>query len=409
MKKLQKLFSGKTVLITGNTGFKGSWLCVALNELGANVTGYALAPESGDSHFSLLDLEKSIRHVVGDIRDIAKLQNVFDSVQPEFVFHLAAQALVRRSYENPKLTFDTNVAGSVNVLEAVRKTPTVRSFVYITSDKCYLNREWEWGYRENDELGGHDPYSASKAASELVFSAYQNSYFAQRETLGASSVRAGNVIGGGDWAADRLVPDVLAALHSVKFAERGLAGYGKPGNYFERQIGRWSKQYVASITQPIPEMDQLMAWLPANIPPGDETSVVHGDYRCDNMIFHPTEPRVIAVLDWELSTLGDPMADFTYLLMQWAMPGLQGVDLKALNIPSEEEYLAAYCRNSGRDSLPGYDFAMAFNFFRFAAIIHGIKGRYLRGTAANAEAKSRADAFPALAELAWDQAVRAGA
>ena len=203
---------GKRVLVTGHTGFKGSWLCVALNELGANVTGYALPPEGDDSHFKLLELEKSVHHVVADIRDGEKLQSVFDEAQPEIVFHLAAQALVRRSYDEPKLTFDTNVAGSVNVLEAVRNTPSVRSFVYITSDKCYLNREWEWGYREIDELGGRDPYSASKAAAELIFSAYQDSFFKQRESLGASSVRAGNVIGGGDWALDRIVPDCIRSL-----------------------------------------------------------------------------------------------------------------------------------------------------------------------------------------------------
>ena len=203
---------GKRVLVTGHTGFKGSWLCVALNELGAEVTGYALPPDGDDSHFQLLGLADSVNHIVGDIRDYEKLQDVFDAVKPEFVFHLAAQALVRRSYDEPKLTFDTNVAGSVNVLEAVRNTPSVRVLIYVTSDKCYLNREWEWGYRENDELGGHDPYSASKAAAELVFSAYRDSYFIRRETLGAASVRAGNVIGGGDWAADRIVPDCIRAL-----------------------------------------------------------------------------------------------------------------------------------------------------------------------------------------------------
>lgn len=207
---------GKRVLVTGHTGFKGSWLCVALNELGANVTGYALPPESSDSHFSLLGLDKTIDHIEGDIRDHEHLQRVFAAFKPEIVFHLAAQALVRRSYDEPKLTFDTNIAGSVNVLEAVRNTESVRSFVYVTSDKCYLNREWEWGYRENDELGGHDPYSASKAAAELVFSAYQNSFFTRRASLGASSVRAGNVIGGGDWALDRIVPDCIRSLQAGK-------------------------------------------------------------------------------------------------------------------------------------------------------------------------------------------------
>ena len=207
----------------------------------------------------------------------------------------------------------------------------------------------------------------------------------------------------------------IAALHKVDYKAVGLEDYGRPGSYFERQIARWSKQYLADEEAGRnPHMDRLIEWLPTAIPVGEEVSVVHGDFRSDNMIFHPSEPRITAVLDWELSTLGHPLADFAYHAMMYRMPplivpGLAGADLKALNIPSEEEYLAAYCRNSGRDSLPGYDFAMAFNFFRFAAIIHGIKGRYLRGTAANAEAKSRADAFPALAELAWDQAVRAGA
>ena len=207
----------------------------------------------------------------------------------------------------------------------------------------------------------------------------------------------------------------IASLHKVDYKAVGLEDYGRPGSYFERQIARWSKQYLADEEAGRnPHMDRLIEWLPTAIPVGEEVSVVHGDFRSDNMIFHPSEPRITAVLDWELSTLGHPLADFAYHAMMYRMPplivpGLAGADLKALNIPSEEEYLAAYCRNSGRDSLPGYDFAMAFNFFRFAAIIHGIKGRYLRGTAANAEAKSRADAFPALAELAWDQAVRAGA
>ncbi|WP_156680555.1 phosphotransferase [Sphingomonas profundi] len=207
----------------------------------------------------------------------------------------------------------------------------------------------------------------------------------------------------------------IAHLHGIDYQAVGLGDYGRTGNYIERQIGTWSKQYVADDEAGRdPYMDRLVEWLPANVPPGDETSIVHGDFRADNMIFHPTEPRVLAVLDWELSTLGHPLADFAYHAMMYRMPplvvpGLAGADLTALNIPSEEAYLAAYCRRTGRDSVPGYDFYMAFNFFRFAAIIHGIKGRYLRGTAANAEAKLRADAFPALARLAWEQAERAGA
>ncbi len=199
---------------------------------------------------------------------------------------------------------------------------------------------------------------------------------------------------------------VMADLHKVDYEAVGLGDYGKPGNYFARQIGRWSKQYLADEEAGRNEdMDRLVAWLPENIPAGDETTVVHGDMRCDNMIFHPTEPRVIAVLDWELSTLGHPLADFAYHAMMYHMPpdivaGLEGADLRALNIPSEDEYVAAYCERMGRESIPNWNFYIAFQFFRLAAIFHGIKGRVIRGTAANAQARERAEAFPRLARLA---------
>lgn len=205
-------YAGRRVLVTGDTGFKGSWLALWLHQLGANVTGFALPPEQENGHFRLLGLDTVIHHVDGDIRDADALKAVMAKTKPEMVFHLAAQALVRRSYADPKTTFDTNVGGSVNVLEAVRATDSVRSCVYITSDKCYRNKEWIFGYRENDELGGHDPYSASKAAAELVYETYRASYFAQREGFGIATARAGNVIGGGDWAADRIVPDCIRFL-----------------------------------------------------------------------------------------------------------------------------------------------------------------------------------------------------
>ena len=207
---------------------------------------------------------------------------------------------------------------------------------------------------------------------------------------------------------------VIAALHSVKFAERGLAGYGKPGNYFERQIGRWSKQYQASITQPIPEMDRLIDWLPKNIPAmaRDETlvSVVHGDYRLDNLMFHPSEPRILAVLDWELSTLGHPLADFSYHCMSWHIPpglfrGIQGLDLPALGIPSEQDYIARYCERTGfatpEQLRADWAFYLAYNMFRLAAILQGIAKRVEAGTASSAQAvKSAAGARP-MAEMAW--------
>jgi CDP-glucose 4,6-dehydratase len=201
-------------MVTGHTGFKGSWLAFLLREIGAEVLGYALPPTEPDSHFSLLKLDQSIRHVEGDIRDFDRLNGTMSEFQPEFVFHMAAQAIVRESYLNPKTTFDTNVGGSVNVLEAVRYCESVRSLVYVTSDKCYENVEWVWGYRENDRLGGHDPYSASKSAAEIVFTAYSRSFFKHRSKLGAATARAGNVIGGGDWAADRIVPDCIRSISS---------------------------------------------------------------------------------------------------------------------------------------------------------------------------------------------------
>lgn len=214
--KFLSAFVGRRVMVTGHTGFKGSWLSFLLNEIGAEVLGYALAAEQPASHFAALGLANSIQHVEADMRDGAKLTESMMTFQPEFVFHLAAQALVRPSYADPKATFETNVMGSVNLLDAVRQCDSVHSLVYITSDKCYENLEWVWGYRENDRLGGHDPYSASKAAAEIAFSAYARSFFTHRPELGAATARAGNVIGGGDWAVDRIVPDCIRAIGSDK-------------------------------------------------------------------------------------------------------------------------------------------------------------------------------------------------
>jgi len=209
------IYNNKSVLIAGHTGFKGSWLAIWLKELGADVVGYSLAPPSEPSNFKATGLREKITHIHGDINDLDRLIETFREYQPEFVFHLAAQSLVRLSYNEPKLTFDTNVGGTVNVLEAARQNKSVKVIVNVTSDKCYENREWIWGYRENDPMGGHDPYSASKGCAELVFAAYLKSFFNQtsnRSRIGAASVRAGNVIGGGDWGKDRLVPDCIRAL-----------------------------------------------------------------------------------------------------------------------------------------------------------------------------------------------------
>ncbi|XAH21435.1 phosphotransferase [Xylophilus sp. GW821-FHT01B05] len=207
---------------------------------------------------------------------------------------------------------------------------------------------------------------------------------------------------------------VIAALHTVDYKAQGLAAYGKPGNYFDRQIGRWSKQYIASITEPITAMEKLMDWLPAHMPASarDEsrTCIVHGDYRLDNMMFHPTEPRVLAVLDWELSTLGHPLADFSYHCMAWHIPpgsfrGIGGVDLQALGIPAEADYIARYCERTGLTT-PGelaadWNFYLAYNLFRMAAILQGIAKRVQAGTASSAQAAASAAGARPLAEMAW--------
>lgn len=206
------LWEGRRVLVTGHTGFKGGWLSLWLHALGARVTGFALAPPTAPSLFEAARIAEIVTHVEGDVRDCAALRATVEAARPEIVFHLAAQPLVRLSYEQPVETYATNIMGTVHVLEAVRHVPGVKAAICITSDKCYENREWVWPYRESDPMGGHDPYSSSKGCAELVAAAYRNSYFADGPAL--ATVRAGNVIGGGDWASDRLVPDLVRAFEA---------------------------------------------------------------------------------------------------------------------------------------------------------------------------------------------------
>ena len=213
---MEKFWNGKKVLITGHTGFKGSWLTLWLKNLGADVCGYALLPESEPNLFANLNLAKQIKSVIGDVRDLPAFEKVLKDFQPEIIFHLAAQSLVRKSYREPIGTYTTNVVGTINILEAARKTDFVKSIVIITTDKVYENKEWYWAYRENERLGGFDPYSNSKACAELAVSAYRNSFFSDSDCLIATA-RAGNVIGGGDWSEDRLLPDVF---RSVIFGEK---------------------------------------------------------------------------------------------------------------------------------------------------------------------------------------------
>ena len=213
---LLDFYRNKKVLITGHTGFKGSWLSLWLSEIGSEVIGFSLDSPTSPSHFEICGLKNRMVSIRGDIRDLGALRRVVSDYSPEVVFHLAAQSLVRRSYREPVDTFGTNVMGTVNLLEACRQASSVRVVINVTSDKCYENKEWVWGYRENDAIGGHDPYSSSKGCAELVTTAYARSYLPEagqpstRKAL--ASVRAGNVIGGGDWAEDRLIPDCIKAL-----------------------------------------------------------------------------------------------------------------------------------------------------------------------------------------------------
>jgi len=214
--KLFEVYKNKKVLVTGHTGFKGSWLSLWLLKLGAQVTGYALDPKTEKDMYVLSDLESKISDNRADIRNYDKIKKVIDDEKPEIIFHLAAQPLVLESYENPHYTIETNTQGTVNVLEAFRQSATAKILILITTDKVYENNEWIWGYRENERLGGKDPYSASKAAAEILISSYQKSFFDKNSSKLIASVRAGNVIGGGDWAENRIVPDCIKAIENVE-------------------------------------------------------------------------------------------------------------------------------------------------------------------------------------------------
>jgi len=210
----KEFWRNKKVFVTGHTGFKGSWMSLWLKELGAQVTGFALAPPTSPSHFDLINLENKIDSHIGDIREIGFLKEVIYSCQPEIVIHMAAQSLVLDSYEDPIATYMTNVIGTLHVFEAVRQCSSVKTVINITTDKCYENKEWCWGYRENEPMGGHDPYSSSKGCAELLTKSYQKSFFTSDSGVNLASVRAGNVIGGGDWAENRLIPDFIKAIIS---------------------------------------------------------------------------------------------------------------------------------------------------------------------------------------------------
>lgn len=277
---LYDTYKGRRVLVTGHTGFKGSWLSIWLRELGASVSGCALAPYTDKDNFVRSGLNEHVTDIREDIRDFDRLKSVFKKSAPEFVFHLAARPLVGESYLSPKETYDVNIGGTVNVLENCRLSPSVKVIINVTSDKCYENREWIWGYRENDILGGRDPYSSSKACSELVTSAYRRSFFAPRQFAhhgkALSSVRAGNVIGGGDWQKDRIIPDCIRALESDQkvvlrspeavrpwqFVLEPLGGYlllaARMSADPERYSGAWNFGPAPSSVIPVEQLVELV-------------------------------------------------------------------------------------------------------------------------------------------------------
>jgi len=247
-----KRFSGRRVLITGHTGFKGSWLTLLMLKAGARVSGYALPPATDPSHWQLLNLTGEVESHEQDIRDLSALESVMRQCRPEVVFHLAAQALVRASYRDPYGTFSTNILGSANVLEAVSRQPSVQTLVYITSDKCYKNKEQLRGYVESDELGGIDPYSASKAAAEHVFSGYMNSVFQVPDSVRAASARAGNVVGGGDWSQDRLIPDCIRSATGSRVINLRFPQATRPWQHVLEPLSGYVRLAVALQEQQLP-------------------------------------------------------------------------------------------------------------------------------------------------------------
>lgn len=240
-----KFWRGKRVFLTGHTGFKGSWLSLWLQSLGAQLTGYALAPTSKLNLFEGAGVARGMVSVIGDIRNDCSLKKTMQDAEPEIVIHMAAQPLVRRSYIDPVETYSTNVMGVVNLLEAVRQTPSVRAVVNVTTDKCYENKEWVWAYRENEPMGGYDPYSNSKGCSELVTAAYRSSYFHPKEharhQVAIATARAGNVIGGGDWSEDRLIPDLLAAVLPTRSRAMDLAPMPQSCQQLRAQLTAWHR------------------------------------------------------------------------------------------------------------------------------------------------------------------------
>ena len=341
MKKINQLstvLTGKRVLVTGHTGFKGSWLCLWLRQLGAEVYGFSLNPESSPAMFNLCNVECDIDHQIGDIRDIAALNSRLMSVKPDVVFHLAAQAIVRQSYLDPLDTLSTNIMGTANVMEAVRAMNHSCALVVVSSDKCYENKEWIWGYRENDPMGGNDPYSMSKGATELLVSSWRSSFFGAESKVKLASARAGNVIGGGDWSKDRIIPDCIRAFSQGKSLElrnphstrpwqhvlEPLSGYltlacRLLGEQADEYCSGWNFGPTAQDVRPVENVVKLIAdhwdascdWILTQGAVSSEASML--SLNCDKAIsklgWHPTwnlEQSIFHTTEWYQTWIKDP-------------------------------------------------------------------------------------------------------
>lgn len=346
-------FAGRRVLVTGNTGFKGSWLSYWLHLAGADVYGFSRDVPTSPSHFSLLGLSELTTHRFGDLRDASAIATAVNDVRPEFVFHLAAQATVRQSYLDPKETFDTNVGGAVNLLEALRNCDSLRALVFITSDKCYLNVETSRGYSENDPLGGVDPYSCSKAAAEHVLSAYSHSYFAHRQTLGCASTRAGNVIGGGDWAPDRIIPDCVRSLSDGRSIQirspqatrpwqhvlEPLSGYLLLASALstspQKFAGAWNfgpREDAAHSVKEVVEKS-ISVWGSGNFTVESANPQLH-----ESTLLHLNAQRAETELGWKTQWHFDEMMQNT---IGWYKQLADGEDVRRLTARHIEQYVAA--------------------------------------------------------------------
>jgi CDP-glucose 4,6-dehydratase len=347
-------YHGRRVLVTGHTGFKGSWLALWLTHLGAHVAGYSLDIPSIPSNFELLGLEDRLRHYVGDVRDRVRLAQVIDEFQPEMIFHLAAQALVRRSYADPVATFETNVLGMVNLLECVRTRPSIQVAVLITSDKAYRNVEWSWGYREIDVLGGYDPYSSSKSCADLAAQSYHHSFFRDSSTL-IGIARAGNVIGGGDWADDRIVPDCIrawstgqavavrnpAATRPWQHVLEPLSGYLWLGAELWRNRKQLNGEAFnfgpdAKVNQSVADLLEAMAARWSDVKWSTPTGIEHRSHEAN--LLKLSCDKALHLLDWSAVMEFSETVAFT---VDWyAAWHAKRIDLRAYSIDQIDQYCA---------------------------------------------------------------------